>query len=159
MSIRSVHCFAQHRGPCEDGTRDQNTFHSSIELDVAPNIRILHIEDDKTIAALAKEIFEEQGWDVHTCDDGNAAIEHISGGVHYDFLLFDYAPPRIDALELVRRTRKLIHRSRTPVGVISATPLEADAREAGADVFLRKPQDIRSLAEKISRLLREPLSR
>lgn len=159
MSIRSVHSFAQHRGPCEDGTRDQNTFHSSIELDVAPNIRILHIEDDKTIAALAKEMFEEQGWDVHTCDDGNAAVEHISGGVHYDFLLFDYAPPRIDALELVRRTRKLIHRSRTPVGVISATPLEADAREAGADVFLRKPQDIRSLAEKISRLLRESLSR
>jgi DNA-binding response OmpR family regulator len=155
MSIRSVHSFACHLGSSEDGTSDQNTVHSSIELDVAPSIRILHIEDDETIATLAKEMFEERGWQVHTCDDGNAAIEHISGAVHYDFLLFDYQLPGIDGLELVRRARKLVHRSRTPVGVLSATPIEAEAREAGADVFLRKPQDIGSLAERISRLLPE----
>ena len=154
MSIRSVHSVELHHGPSEDGT-GRNTAHSSIELDVAPGIRILHIEDDKTIAAVAKEMFEEQGWQVHTCDDGNAAFEHISGRVHYDFLLFDYQVPGIDGLELVRRARKLIHRSRTPVGVLSATPLEAEAREAGADIFLRKPQDIGSLAERIGRFVRE----
>jgi CheY-like chemotaxis protein len=100
-------------------------------------------------------MFEEQGWQVQTCDDGNAAIEHISGGVHYDFLLFDYDLPGINGLELVRRARKLVHRSRTPVGVLSASPVEAEAREAGADVFFRKPQDIGLLAESISRLLGE----
>ena len=155
MSIRSVHSFECHRGPSQDGTSNRDTVHSSIELDVTPGIRILHIEDDKTIATLAKEMFEERGWQVHTCDDGNAAIEHISGKVHYDFLLFDYRLPGIDGLELVRRTRKLVHRSRTPVAILSATPIEAEAREAGADLFLRKPQDIVSLAERISRLLRE----
>lgn len=132
-----------------------DTVHSSIELDVALSIRILHIEDDETIATLAKEMFEEKGWQVHTCDDGNVAIEHISGAVHYDFLLFDYQLPGIDGLELVRRARTLVHRSRTPVGVLSATPVEAEAREAGADVFLRKPQDIGLLAETINRLLAE----
>ena len=132
-----------------------DTVHSSIEVDVALSIRILHIEDDETIATLAKEMFEEKGWQVHTCDDGNAAIEHISGAVHYDFLLFDYQLPGIDGLELVRRARTLVHRSRTPVGVLSATPVEAEAREAGADVFLRKPQDIGLLAETINRLLAE----
>jgi two-component system, OmpR family, response regulator len=136
-------------------TSDHDTVHSSIDLDVAPSIRILHIEDDKTIAAVAKEMFEEQGWQVQTCDDGNAAIEHISGGVHYDLLLFDYDLPGIDGLELVRHARKLVHRSRIPVAVLSASPVEAEAREAGADVFLRKPQDIGSLAESISRLLGE----
>ena len=132
-----------------------HTVHSSIELDVTPTIRILHIEDDETIATVAKDMFEEEGWQVHTCDDGNAAIEHISGAVHYDFLLFDYELPGINGLELVRRARKLAHRSRTPVGVLSATPVEAEAREAGADVFLRKPQDIRLLPESITRLLDE----
>ena len=136
-------------------TSDQDTVHGSIELDVARSIRILHIEDDETVAALAREMFEHEGWQVHTCDDGNAAIEHISGAVHYDFLLFDYDLPGINGLELVRCARKLIHRSRTPVGVLSASPVEAEAREAGADVFLRKPQDIGLLAEMISRLLRE----
>lgn len=136
-------------------TNDPDTVYGSIDLDVAPSIRILHIEDDQTIAAVAKEMFEEQGWQVHTCDDGNAAIEHISGRVHYDFLLFDYDLPGINGLELVRRARKLVHRSRTPIGVLSATPIEAEAKQAGADVFLRKPQDIGSLAERIGRLLRE----
>jgi DNA-binding response OmpR family regulator len=136
-------------------TNGPDTVYGSIDLDVAPSIRILHIEDDQTIAAVAKEMFEEQGWQVHTCDDGNAAIEHISGRVHYDFFLFDYDLPGINGLELVRRARKLVHRSRTPIGVLSATPIEAEAKQAGADVFLRKPQDIGSLAERIGRLLRE----
>jgi DNA-binding response OmpR family regulator len=136
-------------------TSDHDTVHGSIQLEVMRTIRILHIEDDETITAVAKEMFEEQGWQVQTCDDGNAAFEHISGPVHYDFLLVDYDLPGINGLELVRRARKLVHRSRTPVGVLSANPVEAEAREAGADLFLRKPQDIGRLVESISRLLGE----
>lgn len=136
-------------------TSGHDTVQSSIELDVSRRIRILHIEDDETIATLAREMFEEEGWQVHTCNDGNAAIEHISGGVHYDFLLFDYDLPGINGLELVRCARKLVHRSRTPVGVLSANPVEAEAREAGANIFFRKPQDIRLLAESINRAIAE----
>ena len=129
--------------------------HCSIELDVARTIRILHIEDDETIATVAREILEEQGWQVQTCNDGNAAIEHICGGVYYDFLLIDYDLPSVNGLDLVKRVRNLAHRSRTPIGVLSASAVEAETREAGADVFLRKPQDIGLLAENISRLLSE----
>lgn len=118
-------------------------------------MRILHIEDDETIAAVAKEMFEEQGWQVQTCDDGNAALEYISGEAHYDFLLFDYDLPGINGIELVQRARKLVHRSCTPIGVLSATPVEAEALEAGADIFLRKPQDIGLLTETINHLLGE----
>ena len=134
-------------------TSGQDTAHCSIELDVARTIRILHIEDDETIATVAREILEEQGWQVQTCDDGNAAIEHISGGVHYDFLLIDYDLPGVNGLDLVKRARNLAHRSRTPIGVLSASAVEAETREAGADVFLRKPQDIGSIAVTIARLL------
>ncbi|HXQ35081.1 MAG TPA: response regulator [Anaerolineales bacterium] len=78
------------------------TVESSIDLDHARSIRILHIEDDETIAAVAKEMFEEQGWQVHSCDDGKADIEQIFGTVHYDFLLFDYDLPGVNGLDLVR---------------------------------------------------------
>lgn len=135
--------------------KGQDTVHYSIELDVARSIRILHIEDDETIAAIAREMFEAKGWQVQTCNDGNAAIEHISSEVHYDFFLVDYDLPGINGVELVQRARKLDHRSRIPVAVLSATPVEAEAREAGADVFLRKPQDIVLLAETISTLVGE----
>ena len=137
-------------------TSSHDTVHCSIELDVARSIRILHIEDDETIATLAKEMLEEQGWQVQTCDNGDAAIEHISGGVHYDFLLIDYDLPGVNGLGLVKRARNLAHRARTPIGVLSASAVEAETREAGADVFLRKPQDIGAIAETISRLVRSP---
>ena len=117
--------------------------------------RILHVEDDETIAAMAKEMLEDQGWQVETCANGNAALQKVSGETDYDLLLVDYRPPRINGLELVRRTRQLAHRSHMPIIVLSATPVEAEAREAGADVFLYKPLDIKSVVEAITRLLTE----
>lgn len=138
-------------GQLKTVTRAQD--HSSIELDVPRRIKILLVEDDETIAAVASEMLEEQGWKVHTCSDGNAAIEHISGGVHYDSMLVDYALPGINGLELVRRARKLVHHACTPIVVLSATPVGPAAREAGADVFLQKPQAMSALVETVSRLL------
>jgi DNA-binding response OmpR family regulator len=40
-------------------------------------------------------------------------------------LLFAYDLPGINGLELVRRARNLAHRSRTAVGVLSASSVEA----------------------------------
>lgn len=39
--------------------------------------------------------------------------------------------------------------------VLAGSPVEAAAREAGADVFLRKPQDIGLVVETINRLFSE----
>lgn len=117
--------------------------------------RILHIEDNEFVAGVAREMLETQGWQVETCADGNAALEKISGSTGYDLLLVDYDLPGMNGLELVRRARKLVHRARTPIVVLSATPVASAAREAGADVFLQKPQDVTSLVETINRLLVE----
>jgi CheY-like chemotaxis protein len=54
-------------------------------------------------------------------------------------------------LELVRRARNLAHRFRTPIVMLSASPVEAAAREAGANVFLQKPRDVVSLIETVTR--------
>jgi DNA-binding response OmpR family regulator len=116
-------------------------------------VRILHVEDNELIAGIAREMLETQGWRVETCSDGNTGLVKISANVHYDLLLIDYALPDVDGLELIRRARKLAHRSQTPVVMLSASPVEAAAREAGANVFLRKPQDIGSLVETITNLI------
>jgi DNA-binding response OmpR family regulator len=68
-------------------------------------------------------------------------------------LLIDYDLPGVEGLELVQRARQLPHRSRTPIVMLSGTPVGVAAREAGADMFLQKPQDVTSLVETISRLL------
>ena len=134
---------------------DDQHVDASIELDELPSVRILHVEDDETIAVLTREMLESQGWYVDTCSNGISALEKICSEARYDFFLIDYKLPDLNGLELVKRARNLAHRSKTRIGMLSANSVEAEAREAGADVFLRKPQDILSLPETITRLLRE----
>ena len=122
----------------------------------AKPVRILHVEDDEMVAALAKEMLEDkQGWQVETCADGNAALERISGEDHYDLLVVDYDLPGVNGLQLINHARELDHRCDTPMVVLAASPVEAAAREAGADVFLHKPQGIGSVVETVTRLLDE----
>lgn len=116
-------------------------------------VKILHVEDYEIVAGMAKEMLETQGWQVESCTDGNEGLERISGNAQFDLFLLDYDLPGVNGLELVRRARKLAHRARIPIVVLSATPMGAQAREAGADVFLQKPQDVTLLVETISRLL------
>ncbi|HKU76040.1 MAG TPA: response regulator [Pyrinomonadaceae bacterium] len=116
-------------------------------------VTVLHVEDHDIIARMAKEMLETEGWEVETCADGNTALEKICGHTRYDLLLLDYDLPGVNGLELVSRARALIHRARTPIVVLSATPIGLDARKAGADVFLQKPQDVTTLVKTINRLL------
>jgi len=118
-------------------------------------VTVLHVEDHDIVAVMAKEMLEIEGWEVETCADGNIALGKICGLTPYDLLLLDYDLPGVNGLELVSRARRLVHRARTPIVVLSATPIGAAAREAGADVFLQKPQDVTSLVETISQLLGE----
>lgn len=129
--------------------------HRSLELDDLSTIRILHVEDDETIAVLTREMLEAQGWYVETCSNGTSALQKICSEARYDLLLLDYKLPDLNGLELVHRARTLAHRSNTLIAVISANSVEAEAREAGADVFLSKPQDLLSLPDTIKRLLVE----
>jgi CheY-like chemotaxis protein/tetratricopeptide (TPR) repeat protein len=119
-------------------------------------IRILLVEDNDIVAGAVRETLETKGWAVETCSDGIAGLERIDSDTHYDLLLLDYDLPGVNGIELVHRARNLAHRSRTPIIVLSATPVEAAARKAGADEFLPKPKGVSSLVETISRLLGEP---
>lgn len=116
-------------------------------------VRILHVEDNEVIAAMVKEMFEHQGWLVETCANGTLALEKISQEEKYNLLLVDYDLPGINGLEIITRAREMDHRCGIPIVVLAASPVEAAARDAGADLFLRKPQDITSLVETINGFL------
>ncbi len=45
------------------------------------------------------------------------------------------------------------HRRRTPIVMLSASDVEREARQSGADAFLRKPEDVMAIAVTIARLL------
>ncbi len=116
-------------------------------------IKILHAEDDLTVAKLLGEMFAREEWRVDLCTDGGSALERLSGEHHYDLLLFDKDLPRLSGLELVLRARSLPNRRRTPIIMLSGEECETEAWRAGVNDFLRKPKDIDNVPLTIARLL------
>jgi CheY-like chemotaxis protein len=117
------------------------------------HLNILHVEDNRTIADTVKEMLEREGWAVEACADGTTAQEKLSGETHYDVLIFDNKLPGADGIELTRQTRQLSHRRQVPIIMLSASNVEMEARQAGANAFLKKPEEIIVIAETIARLL------
>jgi CheY-like chemotaxis protein len=119
------------------------------------NTKILLVEDNQIVAGAVAETLEDNGWAVETCTDGTLALEKISAEDEYDLFVFDYDLPGVNGIELVQKARQLDHRSSTPIVMLSATPVESEARKAGADLFLHKPRGVSLLVESINRLLGE----
>lgn len=119
-------------------------------------VSILVVEDHPTVADAVRETLELEGWRVEVCADGASASAELEGSNHFDLLILDYQlPGEVNGVELIRLARNLKHRMHTPIVMLSASDVEAEARAAGAEVFLQKPQDIGRLAEVVSHLLSE----
>jgi CheY-like chemotaxis protein len=85
--------------------------------------------------------------------DGASALSAIQSEADYDVLIFDNEMPGIEGLELIRRARRDPRRQQTPIIMLSASDIEKEAKRAGANVFLRKPEEITVITETIARLL------
>jgi CheY-like chemotaxis protein len=116
-------------------------------------IRILHVEDNQAVAGMIKETLESEDWQVEACADGVEALERIRSDAHFDLLLLDYELPGLSGIELLQQTRTLAHRRGISVILLSGTAVKEEVMRAGADAFLRKPEDISSVVETISHLL------
>jgi len=117
------------------------------------NLTILYVEDDMVISALVADMLCGEGFRVETCADGLAALALIEGGGHYDLIMLDNELPHVNGEELARRARQTAHRRRTPIVMLSASEVRREAREAGADLFLRKPQDMGLLVRAVEALV------
>jgi CheY-like chemotaxis protein len=113
------------------------------------SLTILYAEDNKLVSDAVRDLLEAEGWRVEFCSDGNAAMNRIAGGFPYDLLLLDNELPGATGMELTRYARSLPRYRRTPIIMVSATDCGAQARGAGADLFLRKPDDIDALVEAV----------
>lgn len=64
-------------------TEQQEAIHCSLDRDEAPSVRILHIEDDETVAANTREMLEQQGWLVDSCADADTGLARILSDARY----------------------------------------------------------------------------
>ena len=129
-------------------------FRDEVDCPDTRTVSILHVEDDEAVADAVNMTLAAEGWSVETCPDGAEALRKLEGGARYDVLIFDSRLPGLSGVELIRRTRGLPHRQQTPIIMFCGDEsVEAQAKRASANMFLRKPADVPLIAETIARLL------
>lgn len=117
-------------------------------------MRVLIIEDDKTIAEFVADGFRQSGFNVVAAGDGESGLASARLG-GFDVAVVDVMLPKMDGLEVIRRLRQ--DGSRLPVIVLSARG-SVDAKiaglEAGGDDYLAKPFSIAELIARVQALVR-----
>jgi two-component system chemotaxis response regulator CheY len=144
--------LAHLRAPVEHRARSL-MFRSDEDCPETRAVVVLHVEDEATVSEPVSMVLHDEGWSVETCTDGATALEKLESGERFDVLIFDNNLPNINGVELIKRTRALAHRQRTPIIMLSGGEVEVEARRAGANYFLPKPSGIASLAETVAHLL------
>jgi CheY-like chemotaxis protein len=115
-------------------------------------LTILYAEDNPVLMLNVTEMLEEEGWRVDACLEGATALKKTESRKEYDLLLLDNNLPGVSGIELVRRARAMSHRQHTPIIIISASEVGREARAAGANLFLKKTENIYAIVEQIVKL-------
>src|ERR1700756_1652745 len=64
---------------------------------------VLYVDDEKEITDLMTVALGSQGFDVTVANDGQAAIEALSGKPKIDAIVLDYMMPKLDGLQFLER--------------------------------------------------------
>lgn len=110
---------------------------------------ILYIEDNPDNMRLVKRALEAKGYVLHGAINGHTGLQ-MAESVLPTVILLDINLPDIDGYEVARRIRK--HRNsdvrHIPIVAVTANTLKGDAEkalDAGCDVYMSKPINIREL--------------
>jgi DNA-binding response OmpR family regulator len=113
---------------------------------------IFFYEENRMLLQTVKDVLEFAGWYVKPCESSGYAVAYIESDEHFDLLILDH-DSSISGLKLVQRARQKAQRKRTPVILILLEDIADEAREADADAFLRKPNNLITLVDTIRSLL------
>ena len=114
---------------------------------------ILYVEQNQILLQTVRDVLEFAGWYVKPCSDEGYAVAYVESAEHFDVLLIDHDFRGFSGLKLTESARKQPHRKETPIVLISLEEIAEEASRAGADAFLRKPNNLIELVETIRRLL------
>ena len=116
-------------------------------------MKILVVDDEKTLVKGIKFNLENEGYQVECAYDGAAAVELARNG-QFDLIILDVMMPEVDGLEACMRIREF---SNVPIIMLTAKSEDADKLmgfECGADDYLTKPFNILELKARVRALLR-----
>ena len=122
---------------------------------------ILYIEDNPDNMLLVQRALESRGYKLLKAMNGLDGVE-TAEKEDIDLILLDINLPDIDGYEVARRLRKSskAELAYIPIIAVTANALKGDAEralEAGCDVYMSKPVNIRELWARIEAYVPSPL--
>jgi DNA-binding response OmpR family regulator len=118
------------------------------------SINILYVEDDDNLSMIVTDFLEMQGFSVHLCKDGEAALSSFEKK-KFDLCLLDIMLPKMDGYSLAERIRETDEQ--IPIIFLSAKSQEEDRIKGfmkGGDDYLTKPFNTEELLLRIKAILR-----
>ena len=117
------------------------------------SVKVLLVEDEKSIAEGIIYNLKNEGLKVTHVDDGKIAID-IFNEEHFDLLILDIMLPEVSGLEICKTIRKS---SNVPIIMLTAKDDENDkisGLEMGADDYITKPFSVKELISRVKAVLR-----
>ncbi len=116
--------------------------------------RILLVEDEDTVRAVAERALARQGYEVTTAADGEEGLEAIVNGGQFDLVVSDVVMPSMDGPAMAREIRAL--KPDLPFLFMSGYAEENLRRDIDIPNmhFLPKPFSVQQIAETVERVLR-----
>jgi DNA-binding response OmpR family regulator len=119
-------------------------------------VKLLVIEDDRTVGQYVKRGLTESGSQVDLVADGAEGLRLASDG-HYDVVVLDLRLPSMDGREVLRTLRD--RGNAVPVLVLTAqdaVDFKVQALRMGADDYVTKPFALEELLARVEALGRRP---
>ncbi|HEY3011246.1 MAG TPA: response regulator transcription factor [Gemmatimonadales bacterium] len=119
-------------------------------------MKILVVEDDRTVGQYVKRGLEEQRYHADLVEDGMEGLRLASGG-RYDLIVLDLRLPEMNGLEVLKMLRD--RGNTTPVLVLTAqdaVDFKVQALRSGADDYVTKPFAFEELLARVEALGRRP---
>ena len=122
--------------------------------------KILYIEDNPDNTTLVRRALEARGYKLMHAANGLKGVE-MAEQEDVDLILLDINLPDIDGYQVARRLRASGKRelASTPIIAVTANALKGDAEralDAGADVYMSKPINIRELWARVEAFVPSP---
>jgi len=126
---------------------------------MAKNV-VLYVEDNPDNMTLVQRALESRGYKLLKAENGLKGVD-VAEKEDVDLILLDINLPDIDGYEVARRLRasSKIKLKTVPIIAITANALKGDAEKAlnaGCDVYMSKPINIRELWARVEAFVPTP---
>lgn len=117
---------------------------------------VLIADDDELLVQLLEHKLRQQGYQVTSVGDGEAALDKATA-IKPDLIVLDGMMPGLDGFEVLRRLKENVETRHIPVVMLTARRMERDivaGLDLGAEEYIVKPFLPAELITRVNRQIR-----